>query len=244
MSIARKLEVRRKKALRNLRNQLPKPPYVNGQCACGCVFNPDRGACPEFIGWKPGGVMAPRCYVCDHSPACHRKKGEPPPETWNATGAIKDTDTKLFHLLPRYDARREKPEPLKCLEHPGERVRVTRPAGEKYICGCNNPACWIQSAEERVAIFRWNEKQLTLRQEAKDGRTNNRPSVLGQDQNSTIQNEPERVGSDTALLQGVEVPDVQRADDTGAEARSPVAERPDAGLSSGNSPAVSGRPGE
>jgi hypothetical protein len=59
--------------------QTPKPPKDDkGNCSCGCCCRPDRGACPRFLEGANG-----RCAVCDHSKACHRRKGEPPPADWN-----------------------------------------------------------------------------------------------------------------------------------------------------------------
>jgi hypothetical protein len=59
-------------------NKMPKPPKIDGKCACGCVIEPDKGACPT---WQKGA--GDRCLICDHDIACHRRKGDPMPEDWN-----------------------------------------------------------------------------------------------------------------------------------------------------------------
>lgn len=72
------LERREKDPDRIFQNS-PKPEKnADGKCSCGCCHAVDYGPCPKFYG-EPGG----RCAVCDHSKACHRRKGEPPPKNWN-----------------------------------------------------------------------------------------------------------------------------------------------------------------
>lgn len=63
-------------------NKMPKPPSVDGECACGCEVKPDNGPCPM---WQRG--TGKRCLICDHDIACHRRKGEAPPKDWNGKPA-------------------------------------------------------------------------------------------------------------------------------------------------------------
>lgn len=70
-------KLRRAAAIKTLQ-RMPKPPIEDGICACGCIHRPTRGPCPKFIS-GPGK----RCVLCDHSIACHRRKGEPPPQDWD-----------------------------------------------------------------------------------------------------------------------------------------------------------------
>jgi hypothetical protein len=72
--------------------RVPKPPVVDGVCACGCCHVPDNGACPKYIAG-----LNDRCVVCDHSVVCHRRKGEAPPHNWNTPVKVQPNQR---HLMP------------------------------------------------------------------------------------------------------------------------------------------------
>ena len=109
MSLSRKIaranaKATLKKAQAALKNIPPPGKDAEGNCLCGCIHRPDKGACPKFVpclqprekvnfkdldlaarmarwelnGRQPGGD---RCAECDHSLACHNHKARP--TAWN-----------------------------------------------------------------------------------------------------------------------------------------------------------------